>query len=144
MGAVTPAVGDGAVPPSSPLSYSNNYTAANELLVLFNDYFNGVLAQQATVSYAGLYPGFAALYQMNVQIPTTVGPSDVYVEIVTDNADVEQVTIPVGGNANGTAAKTLRQISANAPKPLKHRKLRPLTPVVAGPTRSALPNLSSR
>jgi len=104
MGAVSPTVGDGAVGPTSPLSQTLNFTTANELLVLFNDYTNNSVQSQATVQFAGLYPGLAGLYQMNVTVPTNVGPGDVYVEVITDSADVEQVTIPVGG-ASSAASK---------------------------------------
>ncbi len=106
MGTVTPAITDGALGPSGPLSYADVYTNTTNctattpncnLLVLFNDYINNSTQQQATVAYAGLYPGLAGLYQMNVTVPTTVGPGDVYIEVVTDAADVEQVTIPVSG-----------------------------------------------
>ena len=59
-----------------------------------NDFNSGV-STQATVTFAGLAPGLAGLYQMNVQVPTTVGPGNVYIEVVTDSADNVQVYIPV-------------------------------------------------
>ncbi len=103
MGTVTPAVADGAVGPSNPLSTADVFSNANELLVLFNDYNQKPnVSAQATVQFAGLYPTFAGLYQMNVTVPTNVGPGEVYIEVVTAFADVEQVTIPVG-TASGAA-----------------------------------------
>jgi uncharacterized protein (TIGR03437 family) len=148
MGAVTPLVQDGAVGPSSPLSYANNFTTANELLVLFNDYNNNVTGQQATVSYAGLYPGLAGLYQMNVQVPTNVGPGEVYIEVVTDAADVEQVTVCVtacSADAVSTAAKVQarRTLVAVPPRLLPRQKARPHTTRTTGLTRIAPPSLPS-
>ena len=128
MGTVTPQVTDGAVGPSPTLSYADNYNAG-QILVFFNDYLNQVYGQQATLSYGGLYPGFAGLYQMNVQVPTTAGPGDVYIELVTDAADVEQVTVCVtGGCTVGDAAATtaplaqLRQAQVPSLQALQHRK----------------------
>ena len=109
MGAVSPAVADGAIGPSNPLSYNTNFTNANQLVVLFNDYNNNSTGKQGTVAFAGLYPSFVGLYQMNVTVPTGVGPGNVYIEVVTDYADVEQVTIPVGGTA-AAAASPLSEI----------------------------------
>lgn len=127
MGLVTPSIPDGGIGPSSPLSYANNFTTANELLVNFNDYINNSTQQQATVSYAGLYPGLAGLYQMNVTVPATVGPGDVYVEIITDAADVEQVTIPVSGStsANFSRSRLLPQMLVPLPPPLKDQRAAP-------------------
>jgi uncharacterized protein (TIGR03437 family) len=140
MGTVTPSVTDGAVGPSSPLSYADVFTNATNcttttpncnLLVEFNDYVNNSTFQQATVAFAGLYPGLAGLYQMNVTVPTTVGPGDVYIEVVTDAADVEQVTICVTGNCSASAAVAATaqaKLGARAiegglsPQLLQHRK----------------------
>ncbi len=97
LGTVTPAVSDGAVGPSNPLSTADVNTAGN-LTVLFNDYNNGSVQNQGTIQFAGLAPSLAGLYQINVQVPTGVLGSgdDVYVELVTDFADVNQIQIPYG------------------------------------------------
>jgi hypothetical protein len=68
--------------------------------VYFNDYANNV-SKQGTITYAGLAPGLLG-YQLNVTIPTGIGPSTdpgVYLEIVTDQADINQVQISVGGSS---------------------------------------------
>ncbi|HTS27524.1 MAG TPA: hypothetical protein VMH81_16725 [Bryobacteraceae bacterium] len=69
MGAVSPAVTAGTAAPSSPLSQT----------VLPDVFIDG---QQATVSYSGLAPGLAGLYQLNVTIPSgvTAGTS-VFIEV---------------------------------------------------------------
>lgn len=97
MGTVSPAIQDGAVGPSSPLSYSDLFDAGN-LAVYFNDYTTGGSAA-GNVLYAGLVPTLAGLYQINVQVPSTggLGPGDnVYVAFSTDMAFVNQIQIPYG------------------------------------------------
>jgi uncharacterized protein (TIGR03437 family) len=151
MGAVTPTIEDGAVPPLVGAPTANNFTTANELVVLFNDYVNNVTAQQATVGYAGLWPGLVGLYQMNVQIPTTVGPGDVYIEIVTDAADNDQVTICVTGSCevndtipSATSAKfKLRPALTSAAKLQRPPKGPPHTTKTAGLPRIARPSLAA-
>jgi uncharacterized protein (TIGR03437 family) len=102
LGTVTPTVPDGALGPTSPLSLAD-VNAAGNLTVLFNDYTNGSLQNQGTIQFAGLAPSLAGLYQINVQVPTGVlGSGDnVYVEFVTDYADVNQIQIPYGGSSSG-------------------------------------------
>jgi uncharacterized protein (TIGR03437 family) len=147
MGTVTPTVQDGAVGPSSPLSYADNFTAANGLLVLFNDYNNGSTGQQGTVQFAGLYPGFAGLYQMNVTIPTTgVGPGQVYIEVVTAYSDVEQVTVcvtscPAGSVVSSAQAQQASQTLVPVPPGLQRQKARPHTSRTTGLTPIERPSL---
>jgi len=97
LGTVTPTIQDGALGPFPPLSYSDVYNAGN-LSVFFNDYNSGSVGNPGTIAYAGLVPGLAGLYQMNVQVPTGVldAGDNVYVEFVTDAADVNQIQIPYG------------------------------------------------
>ena len=124
MGTVTPAVKDGAVGPSSPLSPADVFSNANQLLVLFNDYQNSSTQQQATVQFAGLYPKFAGLYQMNVTVPAKVGPGEVYIEVITAYSDVEQVTIPVGPASSAALVQQPSQKLVPAPR-LPHRQRAP-------------------
>jgi uncharacterized protein (TIGR03437 family) len=128
MGSVTPAIQDGAVP-TGQLYYANVFSSTTNctsttpncnLLVLFNDYLNNATQKQATVAFAGLYPGLVGLYQMNVTVPTGVGPGDVYIEVVTDAADVEQVTIPVG------SASAAAQIQSRRASPVSRTLQRAL------------------
>jgi uncharacterized protein (TIGR03437 family) len=153
MGTVTPTITDGAVGPSSPLSYADVYTNATgcttttpncNLLVLFNDYVNGSIQQQATVTYAGLYPGLAGLYQMNVTVPATVGPGEVYIEVITDAADVEQVTVCVTSCSSGNSAASkaqLRPALGSPTHPLKLPKARLHTTGTIGLRPTARPGL---
>ncbi len=97
LGTVSPAIQDGAVGPSSPLSYSDLFDAGN-LAVYFFDFTTGGSAQ-GNVAYAGLVPTLAGLYQINVQVPSTggLGPGDnLYIGFETDMAYVVQIQIPYG------------------------------------------------
>lgn len=120
LGNVTPKITDGALGPSSTLSYSDLYKAGT-LGVYFNDYVNSTVFQQGTVTYAGLAPGLAGLYQVNVQVPKTVGPANVYVEFVTDFADVNMVYVPVASASGVAAAGSERPDRVSGNKPLKNR-----------------------
>jgi uncharacterized protein (TIGR03437 family) len=98
LGTVTPAVADGAVGPSNPLSYADLFNAGN-LQVQFNDLVNDPIA--GTITYAGLAPTLAGLYQINVTLPTSglnVG-GNLYVQFLTDGAVNTEVQIPYGAGA---------------------------------------------
>jgi uncharacterized protein (TIGR03437 family) len=71
LGAVTPAVPDGAAAPSNTLSLVNADVA------VFVD------SQQAQVVFKGLAPGFVALYQVNFVVPTGVSSGLVYLDVST-------------------------------------------------------------
>ena len=64
LGAVSPAVADGAAAPSGSLSSTTNTITAS------------IGGQAATVSYAGLAPGYVSLYQVNVQVPSAATSGD--------------------------------------------------------------------
>ena len=103
LGTVAPPVSDGALGPSDPLSWSDVYNAGygtGVFAVYFNDYTTGSLKNPGKIQFAGLAPGLAGLYQINVQLPASgLGSGDnVYIEFVTDAADVRQIQIPVGSS----------------------------------------------
>lgn len=122
LGAVAPAVADGALGPSNPPSASTLFTASN-LTVNFIDAANHGF-RLGKVNFAGLAPTLAGLYQINVQVPAGLGPGDVFLEVVTDFADVRQVKIPVGATSvsNGPDPQDVTPV-----RPALHAPLRPQT-----------------
>lgn len=94
MGSVTPSLADGV--PSSPTGDPWN------LLDIYNEsalyvYFDGYASPD--IPFAGVVPGYAAgLYQINAQIPCSVSSGDDYVDILTPDAEAEQVTVNVAGS----------------------------------------------
>jgi len=113
LGTVTPTVSDGALGSStSPLNQADLWTS-NNMGVYLNDYTNN-LYKQGTIQYAGLAPGLLG-YQLNVTLPTGIGPSTnpgVYLEIVTDTADINQVQISVGGSSAAALRPQARPTSS--------------------------------
>jgi hypothetical protein len=74
-------------------------------------------------------PTLAGLYQINVQVPSTgLGVGDnVYVEIVTDAADVNEIQIPYGAGAvtpTDVAAKAAIRQKAEASRMRALRAIR--------------------
>lgn len=98
LGTVYPPVTDGTAPPDSPLSYTDSMIAAD---------VDGV---SATVSFAGLAPGLAGLYQINVQIPSTTTAGDHLLDISANNPSTtnleaysQQILVSVGAGTAATA-----------------------------------------
>jgi uncharacterized protein (TIGR03437 family) len=60
FGTLSPALTAGAVPPSSPLSSATGTVTAE------------IGGQPATVQFAGAAPGYPGLYQVNLQVPSTI------------------------------------------------------------------------
>jgi uncharacterized protein (TIGR03437 family) len=104
LGSVTPSIQDGAPGPSNPLSNAD-INVSGELLVHFVSFVTAI-SKSATVQYAGLAPGLAGLYQLNVQVPDQIGTGSFYLEIVVANhgsisrilSHSIQVQIPVGAS----------------------------------------------
>jgi len=84
LGPVSPTIADGAAGPADPLSYTSNTIAAN------------IDGTTATVSYAGLAPYFAGLYQINVQVPTGTASGDVSLDISGPDTYTTEALLPVG------------------------------------------------
>ncbi|HEX4275559.1 MAG TPA: hypothetical protein VHZ74_09410 [Bryobacteraceae bacterium] len=96
LGTAYPPVPDGAAPPSSPLSYTvNTITAA-------------VGGDPATVTFAGLAPTLAGLYQINVTMPSDLTAGDYTLDIAG--------SVPAGSatNPDSYAAQALISIGGTA------------------------------
>jgi uncharacterized protein (TIGR03437 family) len=108
LGKVTPAIADGAVGPGNLLSTADCWTSGS-MSVLFNDYGPGSPMESdvlGTIQFAGLAPGLAGLYQVNVQVPTkglTLGDLvEIELQINQERVqpvDIKQVYIPYGPGA---------------------------------------------
>ena len=100
LGTVTPTIADGAIASSTTLDYADLYNSGN-LAVNFYDFANPNTGNAGTVGFAGLVPTLTGLYQINVQLPSSglTAGDNVYVEFVTDAADVIEVQIPYGAGA---------------------------------------------
>jgi uncharacterized protein (TIGR03437 family) len=91
LGAVSPTIQDGAAGPTNPLSNATATIAA---------YIGGV---QATITYAGLAPQLAGLYQINLTVPAGVKAGDNNLDIAGPDAYSSECLIAIGGATPSTA-----------------------------------------
>jgi uncharacterized protein (TIGR03437 family) len=83
LGAVSPPVSAGAAAPVLPLSYAGTTTVT-------------IGGKPAQVLFAGLTPGYTALYQINVVVPTGIAAaSNVPLVISTGGASSPAVTVSI-------------------------------------------------
>jgi hypothetical protein len=86
----------------------------NNVLDIYNEsglyvYVDGVVSPK--IQFAGVVPGYAAgLYQIDAQIPSGVSNGDDYLDILTPNAEAEQVTLNIAGASGAAAAVRGRAI----------------------------------
>jgi uncharacterized protein (TIGR03437 family) len=92
LGAVSPKITDGAVGPSGTLSQTSSTIAAN------------IGATTATVGFAGLAPGIAGEYQVNLTIPSGLTAGDNYLNISGPDSYTSEVLIPIGGSGTTSAS----------------------------------------
>jgi len=93
MGSVTPSLADGvpSSPTGQPLNWSDIYNSS-----ALSVYFDGYASPN--IQFAGVVPGYAAgFYQINAQIPSSVSNGDDYIDILTPDAEAEQVTLHITG-----------------------------------------------
>jgi uncharacterized protein (TIGR03437 family) len=98
LGATNPVIQDGSAGPAS--SQTNNAIQV----------FIGGL--QATVSYSGLAPQLAGLYQVNFTVPSGLTAGDNSLEIVGPDSDAAEALIPVGTVLATSAASPAPQPAA--------------------------------
>lgn len=87
LGAVNPVVADGAAAPLDPFALATNAITA---------FVGGV---QASVGYAGLAPGLAGLYQVNLTIPSGVTTGNATLAVAGPDSITSEAQIPVAGAA---------------------------------------------
>jgi uncharacterized protein (TIGR03437 family) len=88
MGAVSPRVQDGMPASSNPLSY----TTATPLVYLLDASGNYL---QAPITFSGLAPGFAGLYQINFTIPSGLVSGNATIEIIGTDSATFQALLPL-------------------------------------------------
>jgi uncharacterized protein (TIGR03437 family) len=86
LGATNPVVPDGAAAPTKPLALMTGPV---------NVYVGGTLV--TNVQFKGLAPTLAGLYQLNIQIPTTVSPGALSLAVQTVDGFTDMTTIQVAG-----------------------------------------------
>lgn len=85
LGAVSPTVADGAASPSAPPAQTVVPVTCT------------IAGQNATVGFAGLAPGFAGLYQVNVTVPSGIAAgTQVPVVLTQGNVSSPPVTVAIG------------------------------------------------
>ncbi len=94
LGSVTPAiVPDGAAAPSNPLSHTDESIYVD---------FSGVNAP--SITFAGLTPTTAGLYQINVAVPSGTN-NNPYVDVSTPEALTSQATLSINSGASSAVSK---------------------------------------
>lgn len=103
LGAVSPGIADGAAGPSGTLSQTVSTIMAD------------ISGTAATVTYSGLAPQLAGLYQVNLTIPSGLTAGDNDLDIEGPDSYTSEVLISIGGSA--AAASEARASSAKARRP---------------------------
>jgi len=109
LGSVSPGITDGAPGPTSPPSATTNTIAVD------------ISGTTVTNDFAGLSPGYAGLYQLNITLPATgltAGPN--YLDIAGPDSYMGYLLIPVAATPPSTAGTAVAEIKT--PVPAKFRK----------------------
>ncbi len=101
LGAVYPAITDGAAGPENPTSQATNTITA------YIDATSTANSVQATVGYAGLAPTLAGLYQVNLTIPSGVTGGDNYLELAGPDSDTYVSLISIAGSSTTSDAASM-------------------------------------
>lgn len=102
LGAVSPTIADGDAGPSPGLSYTTNTIAAD------------IGGTTATVTYAGLAPGLAGLYQVNVTIPSGLTSGDNTLDLGGPDSYTSEVLIPIGTGSSSSGSTLPARVHAKA------------------------------
>jgi uncharacterized protein (TIGR03437 family) len=115
MGAVSPSVGDGTAAPGSPLSNTTNTPA----IYLYDASGN---SGTPTITYSGLAPGFAGLYQINFTIPSgLVATSNGEIEIEGPDSDTLEALFPLSASTSAATPAARVKSPNQRPHLSRHR-----------------------
>jgi uncharacterized protein (TIGR03437 family) len=114
LGNVFPTVGDGVAAPSNPLS-SSIYFNADPTQTQITAFIGGAAA---TITYAGLAPTLAGLYQINLQIPTGLTAGTNTLDVGGPDSYAAQTVIPIGTGSVPTSATVPSASAARARQPM--------------------------
>jgi uncharacterized protein (TIGR03437 family) len=110
MGAVSNQPADGAAAPSNPLSQ----TVTTPAVYLYDSAGN---VGTPTITFSGLAPGFAGLYQIDFTIPSGLVSGDASLEIEGPDSDTLEAILPLSGSTAAARANSGDQ----RPKLHRHR-----------------------
>jgi uncharacterized protein (TIGR03437 family) len=102
LGAVSNQPADGTAAPSSPLSY----TTATPAVYLYDQDGN---VGTPTITFSGLAPGFAGLYQIDFTIPTGLVAGDAVLEVEGPDSDTLEALLPLASTTFSIRGRTDNQ-----------------------------------
>ena len=115
LGAVSPGIADGAAGPVSTLSQATSTITAD------------IDGTAATITYSGLAPQLAGLYQVNLTVPSGLTAGDHFLDISGPDSYTTEVLISISGTtaaANSPVARRIVPHIAKSATPLPKRKPR--------------------
>jgi uncharacterized protein (TIGR03437 family) len=109
LGSVNPSNPDGAAGPTNPLSNTTNQ---------FTIDFGGTTT--STPAFIGLAPALAGLYQINVQVPTTLSSGSYVVGIAGPDSYTDEAVVKVGTATSSATSTALPLTRAHAASRFPH------------------------
>ncbi len=100
LGSVSPAVADGAASPSNPVSAITDTDALQ------------VGSATENITFAGLTPGLAGLYQVNGQLVQGTPTGSQYVFLSTQDGTTSETTLAISGSTTSSSVVTLDHAAA--------------------------------
>jgi hypothetical protein len=120
LGAVSPGIADGAAGPVSTLSEATNTITAD------------IDGTAATITYSGLAPQLAGLYQVNVTVPSGLTAGDNFLDIGGPDSYTSEVLISISATAAANSP-VVRPVVPQVVRPVVHRIVpriaKPITPL---------------